>query len=138
MTNFATARAADAASFADGEIREVVVKDEFFLALTAGVGVEFLDVFARTQSAEGERLRFAALENGGAVRSREQADFGMDRANIIETTAIKPLIVVHDQIANGFFLDVIKGVFEDEFGDLLFAEFFYQFFADFVSQRGNG
>ena len=46
VADFATARTADAAGFADGEIREVVVQDEFLLGLAAGVGIKFLRVFA--------------------------------------------------------------------------------------------
>ena len=37
--------------------------------------------------------------------------------------------------ANGFLLDVIKRVLDDEIGDLLLAEFFDEFRADFVLDR---
>ena len=48
------------------------------------------------------------------------------------------LPAVHDQAANGFFLDVIERVLENELGDLFRAEFFDQLLADFFRDRFDG
>ncbi len=62
MPDFPPARAGDAACFADGEIREVVVEHEFLLALTAGIGIELLGIFTGAEGCEGDGLGFAATE----------------------------------------------------------------------------
>src|SRR5436305_874238 len=111
MADFATAGAADAASFADGEIRKVVVEDKLFLACATGIGIKFLGVLARSQRAKRKRLSFAALKNRGAVRSRKQPDLRMNRTDVIEAATVQPLAMTHDQVANSFFLDVIKRIF---------------------------
>ena len=135
VADFAPARTADAAGFADGEIREVVVQDEFLLALAAGVGIEFLRVFAGAERGERDGLRFAAAEERRAVRARQDADFAGDRANDVKAAAIQALAAVQDQAADGFLLDVIERVLDDEVGDFFRAEFFDELRADFVLDR---
>ena len=51
VADFAAARAGNAAGFADGKIREVVVQNEFLFVLAAGVGIEFLHVVAGAERA---------------------------------------------------------------------------------------
>ena len=64
MADFTAARTADASGFADGEIGEVVVQDEFFLVSAAGVGIEFLHVVAGAQCGQCDRLGFTPTEYG--------------------------------------------------------------------------
>ena len=135
VADFAAAGAADAAGFADGEVREVVVQDEFLLVLAAGVGVEFLRVVAGAEGGEGDGLGFAAGEERRAVGARQDADFAGDRADDVEAAAVEALAVVQDQAADGFLLDVVEGVLDDEVGDLLRAELLDELGADFVLKR---
>ena len=60
VADFAAARAADAAGFAHGEIREVVMEQELLGAFAAGVGIEFLGVVAGAERGERDGLGFAA------------------------------------------------------------------------------
>ena len=75
MADFAPTRTADAAGFADGEIREVVVQDEFLLAAAAGVGIKFLRVVTGAQRGQRDRLGFAAAEQRRTMGARQNADF---------------------------------------------------------------
>jgi hypothetical protein len=45
VTDLPAAGARDAARFADGKIREVVMKDELLFVFAARVGIKFLGVF---------------------------------------------------------------------------------------------
>ena len=60
--HLAPARAGDAARFADGKIREVVMQDELLRGIAAGIGIELLDVFASAKCAKRDRLGLATLE----------------------------------------------------------------------------
>ena len=82
MTDLAAPGRTGAAGFANGERREVVVQDEALGLLAAGVAVEFLGFVGRREGREGDGLRFAALEKRAAVRTREQTDFGAERADV--------------------------------------------------------
>ena len=110
MADFAPARAADAAGFTHGEVREVVVQDELLLAVAAGVGVEFLRVFAGAEGGEREGLGFTAGEQRRAVRARQNAHFADDRPDRLKVAAVQALALVHDQAADGFLLDVCARV----------------------------
>ena len=69
MADLATTGAADATGFADGEVREVVVEEEFLLGSAAGVGVEILRVLVCAECNERHGLRFTTRENRRAVRT---------------------------------------------------------------------
>src|ERR1017187_1198320 len=75
VADFAPAGTADASGFAHGEIREVIVQDEFFLGSAAGVGIKFLRVVAGAERGQRERLGFAAAEQRRTVGARQNADF---------------------------------------------------------------
>ena len=137
MANLAPARAADAAGFADGEVGEVVVEDEFFFAGAAGVGVEFLGILAGAEGAERDGLGFAALEERRPMSAREQADFAVDRADGLEVAAVQALALVHDQAADSFLLDVVEGVIKHKFRYFLGAEFLDEFLTDLVFDGGD-
>ena len=110
VADFAAARAAGAAGFADAERREVVVQDEALRGLAAGVAVEILGFVGGRERREGDRLRFAALEERAAVRAREQADFGAELADLIEVAAVAADLFVEDADAEGFLLQVVEGL----------------------------
>ena len=67
----------------------------------------------------------------------KHADFAGNRADVVKPAAVEALACFHDQTANGFFLDVIESVFENEFGDFFRAEFFDELLADFVSDGAD-
>ena len=138
MADFAAAGTADAAGFADGEIREVVVQDEFLLRFAAGVGIKFLRVVAGAERGERDRLRFAAGKKRGTVGARENADFAGNRTNLLKIPAVQALAAFENQFADGFFLDVIKRVVDDKLRDFFRAEFFNELGADFVLNRLAG
>ncbi len=110
----------------------------FFSLFAAGIGVEFLRVFAGAQGGQRDGLGFAAAEHGRAVGARQNAHFAGNRADRVEVAAVQALALVHDQAADGFLLDVIEGVLEHEIGDFLRAEFFDELLADFVGDGGDG
>ena len=132
MANFATAGTADAAGFTDGEIWEVVVQDELLLVRAAGVGIKFLRVVAGAERDERNGLRFAPGEQRRAVRAWQNADFAGNRADLFKITTVEALAAFEDQFANGFLLDVVEGVVDDERGDLLGAVFGDKLFTNFV------
>jgi hypothetical protein len=119
VADFATAGTHDAAGFADGEIREVVVEQELLLAGTAGVGVEFLDVLGGAEGDQGEGLGFAAREEAEPWARGSRTGFAADRARRSSAAAVEALALIEDQAADGFLLDVVEGVLDDEVVDLL-------------------
>ena len=138
VADFAAAGAADAAGFADGVVGEVVVEDEFLGGFAAGVGVEFLGVFGGAEGDEGDGLGFAAGEDGRAMRARAECRLRRDGADVVEAAAIQALAFLHDQAADGFLLDVVKGLAEDGFGDFFRAEFGDQLGGDIVGDGFDG
>src|ERR1019366_1532417 len=110
------------AGYADGEIGEVVMQDEFFLVRAAGVGIKFLRVVAGAERGERDGLRFAAGEQRGTVRARQNAHFAGNRTNHIKRTTVETLAAFEDQLAHGFFLDVVKRVVDDELRDFFRTE----------------
>src|SRR5205085_85491 len=110
VADFPTTGAADATGFAHREIREVVVEDELFLALAAGVGIKFLRVFGRAERGQHERLGFAPAEQRRAVRPGEQADLANNLTNVVKPAAIHPFVAVQDQTPHRLLLQVIKRV----------------------------
>ena len=72
MADFAAARAAGPAGFADAERREVVMQNKAFGRFAAGVAVEILSFIGRSESREADGLRFAPLKKRAAMRTRKQ------------------------------------------------------------------
>ncbi len=135
VADLAAAGTADAAGFAHGEIGKVVVQDELFFALAAGVGIKFLRVFGRAEGGQDQRLGFAAAEQGRAVRPRQEAHLARQRANIFKSPAIHPLLAVQNQTTHGLLLEVIRRVTEHELGDFFRAEFFHEPGAHVIGYR---
>ncbi len=107
VTNFATARTADAAHFADGPAREIVVQHEP-PELFAGQLVEALFVAARAERRGHDRLGFTAREQGGAVRARQDADFDRDGADFVQGAAVHARLGLDDLLAHDALLDGVK------------------------------
>ena len=57
------------------------------LALEA---LDLLRIVGGAERAGDERLRFAACEDGGAVRARQHAGFDPDRPDLVELAAVEP------------------------------------------------
>ena len=104
----------------------------FFWLLAAGVGIKFLRVVAGAERGERDGLRFAAGEQRRTVRARENAHFAGDRTDLVKIAAVEALAAFEDQFADGFLLDVIKRVVDDEWRDFFRAEFLNELGADFV------
>ena len=89
MADFAALRGADAARFARSKGRHVVVEHEALVRFFAEA-VDDLFVLLRAERRDDKRLGFAAGEEGGAVRARQQplADFdGANRAGVAAVDA---------------------------------------------------
>ena len=88
MTDLATACAAQERHFAHRERREVVVQHEALLGF-AFEGLKSLHVFAGAERRGDESLCFAAGEDRGTVRARQDADFDPDIADLVELAAVR-------------------------------------------------
>ena len=131
VTDFAASGRTEFTAFADRERREVVVKNERFRFRSAGKPVELLRVFRRAERRDDERLRFSALENGGAVNTREHVRFAGNRTKLVERAAVGANALVQNAFAINFFLKFFKrdidvtrvNVVFPEFGDDNFLRF---------------
>ena len=132
MADLAATGAADATGFTDGKIGEIIVQNELFLALSAGVGIELLRVLGRAERGQDQRLGFAAAEQRRAVGAGQKARVAGNRPDVVKAAAVHPFPAVQNQTAHGLLLHVVKRVFEHELGDFFGAEFFHQFCADFI------
>ena len=63
---------------------------------------------AGAQHGRHQGLRLAALEQGRAVRARQQADLALDRPQVLGAAAVGPL-AVEDQLADDPLLDRAEG-----------------------------
>src|SRR5205085_11065457 len=91
MADLATAGAARPSGNAYAEWREAVMKQKTLRSFTAAIGVDILRFYDRRQRDESERLGFAALKNGRAMRARQDADFARDWTQVLITAAGHPL-----------------------------------------------
>src|SRR5439155_27016428 len=85
MTDLAPPRAARSSRFAHAERRKIVVQNEPLRLFATAVSIEHLRFLDRRQRGKRDRLGFAALENGRAVRARQEAHFATDRPYILVT-----------------------------------------------------
>ena len=106
VTDFTTANATLCFGFAGGEGREVVVKEEAHVALVQHV-VHHLFVEFGAEGGSGERLSFAASEDGRTVRHGERRNFAPDGANVGGATTVKAFAFVKDATAHGIALHVV-------------------------------
>ena len=138
MADFAPAGPADAPGFAHGEVREVVVEDEFLLAVAAGVGIKFLRVLARSERRQRHRLGFAAGKDRGAMRAGQNAYLAPDRPHHVHGPSVEPPALVQNQRAHILLLDIIRRVLEDELSHLLRPEFLDKLLAYFLEDGIDG
>lgn len=92
------------------------MENEALLVLAAGVVVEMLLLIGRSQRGDGERLSFAAGENGGAVNAWQGANFAVKRAKVADRTAVCAHAFFHDRNAERFLLEVFEGLLDIEVG----------------------
>jgi len=121
VADFAPARAADASGFADGEVREVVMQNEFLFGFAAGVGIESC-VSSSAERGQRKRLGFAAAENAEpCARGNRPIRLKIDAQH--QRCGHQDVAVVQNQTADAFLLDVVKCVVDDKVRDLFRAEF---------------
>ena len=138
VANFAAAGASDAAGLTNGVVREAVVQQELLLGCATGVGIELLDVVAGAQGGQADGLGLAAGEHSRTVGAGQEAHFAGQGADCVEVAAVQTLGVVEDEAADGFLLDVILGVLEDELGHLIGTELGDELLTDFGEDRVDG
>ena len=107
MADLAPAGAAHTASLANGVGREVVVQHEVLAAL-ALERVDHLLVLPGAERGDAQRLRLAAGEQRRAMRARQHADLGDDRAHRLGVAAIDAQPGVEDGVADDVGLDLLE------------------------------
>src|SRR5262245_44327914 len=107
MADLATARAPQERDFADRKRREVVVEHEALPGL-AFEALDLLGIFGGAERTGDQRLRLAAGEDGGAVRTGEDAGLDPDGPYLIEGTTIETHPMLQDLVAQHFFLEVLE------------------------------
>ena len=117
MADFATAGRTHAAGLADAIGREVVMEQEALL-VGALQRIDILLVFARSESRHDKGLGLAAGEERRAMRARQHADFGDDRAHGLHVAAVDAHAGVENVPAHDLGLQRLEG-----FADLLLGEF---------------
>src|SRR5215471_7649232 len=138
MADFAPARAGNPTGLTDGKVGEIIVEDEFLFTGAAGIRIELLSIFASAKGAESDGLSFTALKEGGPVRSREDRHLALNGADLVEAASIEALILIHDQAADRFLLDIVKCIFEDKLGYFFRGKFLNELLTDLGSQSGDG
>ena len=110
VADFAPARAAHEADFADAERREVVVQHE---ALGGLAGLQQLDALLVVLGAErdrDQRLRFAAREQRRTVGARQHADFDGDLADLVECAAIRTAALLQHLVAEDALFESVESI----------------------------
>src|SRR5438094_5111664 len=84
------------------------MENETLRSHSATVGVNVLRFFNWRERDEGQRLGFAALENGRSVRAWQHAQFTRNRSQVLVTAAIDSLCLVQNADAKRFLLELIE------------------------------
>ena len=114
VADLAPLRAADAAGFAGGERRHVVVEHEALLEL-AGQRVDALRVALGAERGGDQRLRLAAREQRRAVGARQHAGADLDRPHGARVAAVDARLAGEDLAAHDARLDVEQQAFDLDF-----------------------
>ena len=122
VADFATAGADETAGFADGERREVVMKEERFRGRAAGEAVHLLGFFRGPEGDDSDVLGVAALEHGGTVNAREDADLSLQGPQGFRIAVVGADALGEDGGAVGFVLEIFEDDVEVDIGELAFAE----------------
>ena len=100
VTDLTTGGAADTFHLTHAVGREVVVQQETVGALDHGA-VDDLLVELGAERAGGQRLRFAASEDGGTVCGRQVASLNPDGTDVLGVAAVETDALVEDHVAHG-------------------------------------
>src|SRR5690625_2795585 len=138
MSNFAAARTEEAASFADGEGRKIVMENERFAVTSARECVEILRIACCAEGCDDQRLGLSAGKDGGPVNARENSCFADDFAQIVRTAAIDALAFPQDVVAVNFLLKFLEGDLDRVGIEIVFAEFSHNNFGRLFDQFING
>ena len=109
MADLAALRRADAAGFAGGERRHVVVHHEIFGEL-AGQCIDALRVAGSAERGGDQRLRFAAGEQRRAMGTRQHAAADLDLAHGARIAAVDARLAIQDLAAHDARFDVEQHV----------------------------
>ena len=115
VADLATLRRTDAAGLTVGPRGHVVVEQEVLVGLRA----ERVDQLVHARHGHGDdvhHLGLATLEQAGAVRRRQHADFAAERAQVARTATVDAHALVDDALAHGLLGQAAHGFF-----DLAFA-----------------
>ena len=107
VAHLAPAGAAEELHLAHRERRKVVVQHESLVELAAHV-LDLLLVVGRAERAGDECLCFAAGEDDRAVRAREDARLGPDRANLVELAAVEADTPLEHLVPQHLLLQVLE------------------------------
>ena len=113
MADFATARRAEAAHFADRVGREVIVQHEALVG-EALQPVDHLLGFLGAERRGDDRLRLAAREQRRAVSARKEADDDFDRAHGLGVAAVDAAAFLQDRAADDVRLEPLHQLRRDE------------------------
>ena len=109
VADLTTAGAAGGTGFANRVAGEVVVVHIALLGLFPG-GIQLLSVTQGAQRADGQDLGLAAGEHTGTVNTGDHADFGSQRTDIGQGTAVNTLALVQDQTADNVLLQLVHAL----------------------------
>ncbi len=115
MADFATARRAEAADFADRIRREVIVQHEVLVA-EATETIDHLLAVTRTERAGRDRLGLSAGEQSRAVRARQEVDFRNDRTDRLGVAAVDAAAFLEDRGADDVGLKLLHQLEAGEIG----------------------
>ncbi len=106
VADFAAARGAKAAHFADRIGREVIVQHEVRVGETLQP-VDHLLAVLGAQRGGADRLRFAAGEQRRPVGAGQESDHRLDRADLVELAAVDAAAVLENRAANDVRFDLL-------------------------------
>ncbi len=105
VADFAPLRCTDPARLSGRKRRHVVVKHEA-LAILALQCIDDLLVLLGAKRCDDQRLRFAAREQRGAVRTRQYAETNLDRPHGARIASVDAWLAVKDLTANDLRFEV--------------------------------
>src|ERR1700687_1145430 len=103
VSNFSPPGSTQKFNFTYAEWRKIVGQHKALEVILREKQVKALHVFFRTESEGGERLRFAASKQRGAVNTWQQANFASNLAHLIECAPVRPAMLVEHLGAENIF-----------------------------------
>ncbi len=108
MADLASPGCAGSSGFSDAEGRKVVMQNKTLRLFSAAVRIEHLRFFRRRQCGQGQRLRFAPLEQGRTMGARQHADFATNGTQIFVAAAVNAFAFFQNALAECALLNVIE------------------------------